>query len=62
MSLMNTVFTKYLDKFVIIYLYDILVYRKDWETHLEHIDKTLEVLRKQKLYANVSKCSFGVQK
>ena len=61
MSLMNEVFSEFLDQFVIVYLDDILVYSETWEEHLKHIRKVLEILRKQKLYAKLSKCCFGAQ-
>lgn len=61
MELMNESFTKYLDKFVIVYLDDILVYSESWEDHLRHLRKTLDILRKEKLYAKRSKCFFGAQ-
>ena len=61
MSLMNQIFSEHLDKFVIVYLDDILIYSDTWEEHLRHIKKTLQILREQKLYAKVSKCCFGAQ-
>jgi len=56
---MNTVFKPYLRKFILVFFDDILVFSKDFETHLNHLSLTLEVLRKNKLYAKRSKCKFG---
>ena len=58
MCLMNSVFSKYLDKFVLIFLDDILVYSKNEEEHEEHLRLTLQVLREHQLYAKLSKCDF----
>jgi hypothetical protein len=58
MCLMNGVFTKYLDKFVIVFLDDILVYSKLEEEHEHHLRMVLQVLREHQLYAKLSKCSF----
>lgn len=60
MRLMHDVFMPFLDKFVIVYLDDILVYSKTPEDHLEHLRQVLEVLRKHKLFAKLKKCEFGV--
>jgi recombinational DNA repair protein (RecF pathway) len=58
MSLMNDAFHNHLDKFVIVYLDDILIYRPDLETHISHLRLVLELLRQNQLYANLSKCIF----
>jgi hypothetical protein len=58
MCLMNGVFRKYLDKFVIVFLDDILVYSKSEEEHEHHLRMVLQVLREHQLYAKLSKCSF----
>jgi hypothetical protein len=57
-SLMNGVFREYLDKFVIIFIYDILIYSKLEEEHKNHLRMVLQVLREHKLYAKLSKCIF----
>lgn len=57
-SLMNFIFKPYLRKFILVFFDDILIYSKDLETHLLHLEKVLEVLRKNELYANQKKCSF----
>src|SRR3954464_10959919 len=56
--LMNSIFMEYLDKFVMVYLDDILVYSKNEEEHAEHLRLILEKLREHKLYAKYSKCEF----
>jgi hypothetical protein len=58
MTLMNNIFREYLDKFVIIYLDDILIYSKTKEEHLQHVRIILETLRKHKLYAKINKCEL----
>jgi hypothetical protein len=58
MSLMNGLFREYLDKFVIVFLDDILVYSRTEEEHEQHLRMVLQVLREHQLYANLSKCSF----
>ena len=44
---------------VIVYLDDLLVFRKIWEEHIVHVKKVLDVLRKEKLYVKMSKCEFA---
>jgi hypothetical protein len=58
MCLMNGIFRNYLDKFVIVFLDDILIYSKSEEEHEEHLRLVLQVLREHQLYAKLSKCSF----
>ena len=58
MDLMNRVFKKYLDKCVIVFIDDILVYSKTKEEHAEHLRIVLGILRKEKLYDKWSKCEF----
>ncbi|GJW75187.1 reverse transcriptase domain-containing protein [Tanacetum coccineum] len=48
----------YLDKFVIVFIDDILIYSKTQEEHIEHLRLVLEFLKKEKLYAKFSKCEF----
>jgi hypothetical protein len=55
---MNGVFRDYLDKFVIVFLDDILVYSKSKEEHEKHLRMVLRVLREHQLYAKLSKCLF----
>lgn len=58
MHLMQKIFHPYLDKFVIVYLDDILVYSRSEAEHEQHLRKVLQVLRENKLYGKLSKCSF----
>ncbi|GJS24947.1 putative reverse transcriptase domain-containing protein [Tanacetum coccineum] len=61
MDLMNRVCKPYLDKFVIVFIDDILIYSKTKEEHEVHLKLVLELLRKDKLYAKFSKCEFWLQ-
>jgi hypothetical protein len=58
MSLMNEVFREYLDKFVQVFIDDILIYSRMMEEHYEHLCLVLWCLRDNKLYGKLSKCSF----
>jgi hypothetical protein len=58
MCLMNGVFGDYLDKFVIVFLDDIMVYSKLEEEHEKHMRMVLQVIREHQLYAKLRKCSF----
>jgi hypothetical protein len=58
MCLMNGVFREYIDKFVIVFLDDILVYSKSEEENEQHLRMVLQVLREHQLYAKLRKCSF----
>ncbi|GJV90468.1 putative reverse transcriptase domain-containing protein [Tanacetum coccineum] len=58
MNLMNRVCKAYLDKFVIVFIDDILVYSKDEEKQGNHLKIILELLKKERLYAKFSKCYF----
>jgi hypothetical protein len=58
MCLMNNIFIKYLHKFVVVFIDDILVYSKMEEEHDEHLRIVLQTLRKHKLYAKFDKCDF----
>ncbi|KAI3518312.1 hypothetical protein L1887_06894 [Cichorium endivia] len=61
MDLMNRVCRPMLDKSVIVFIDDILVYSKTQEEHEGHLRQVLEVLRQEKLYAKFSKCDFWLQ-
>ncbi|GJW28620.1 putative reverse transcriptase domain-containing protein [Tanacetum coccineum] len=52
---------RYLDKFVIVFIDDILIYSKSKEEHEGHLRLVLELLRREKLYAKFSKCEFWLQ-
>ena len=58
MCLMNNVFHKYLDKFVVVFIDDILIYSKTKEEHEEHLKIILQVLSEQQLFSKFSKCDF----
>ena len=62
MDLMNRVFSPYLDKFVILFIDDILVYSSNPEEHAEHLRTVLQILREPQLYAKFSKCHFWLDK
>jgi hypothetical protein len=61
MYLMNKVFMEYLDKFVVVFIDDILIYSKNEEEHEEHLWLVLQKLREQQLYAKFSKCDFWLK-
>jgi hypothetical protein len=58
MYLMNKVFMEYLDKFVMVFIDDILVYSRNEE---EHLCLALQKLREHRLYAKLSKCEFWMK-
>jgi hypothetical protein len=58
MYLMNKVFMEFLNKFVVVFIDDILVFSKTKEEHAEHLRLVLQKLREHKLYAKRSKCEF----
>ncbi|GJT00356.1 putative reverse transcriptase domain-containing protein [Tanacetum coccineum] len=58
---MNKVCRPYLDKFMIVFIDDILIYSKTREEHVEYLRLVLELLRKEKLYAKFSKCEFWLK-
>ncbi|KAL5548161.1 hypothetical protein UlMin_003392 [Ulmus minor] len=58
MDLMNRVFKEYLDKFVIVFIDDILIYSRDQEEHRGHLRTALQTLKEHQLYAKFSKCEF----
>lgn len=56
MDLMNRVFKNYLDKLVVVFIDDVLIYSRTKEEHTEHLRSVLEILWREKLYAKYSKC------
>ena len=59
---MNRVFHPYLDKFVVVFIDDILIYSKSKEDHIEHLRMVLSTLAIHKLYAKLKKCDFWMEK
>jgi hypothetical protein len=60
MNLMNSVFMDYLDKFVVVFIDDILIYSQSEEEHVDHLKMVLQRLRDHQLYAKLSKCEFWI--
>lgn len=58
MDLMNRTFRPYLDKFVIVFIHDILIYSANEREHEEHLRIVMQTLKHHKLYAKFSKCKF----
>jgi hypothetical protein len=60
MNLMNNVFMDYLDKFVVVFIGDILIYSQSEEEHVDHLKIVLQRLREHQLYEKLSKCEFCI--
>ncbi|KAH0712202.1 hypothetical protein KY289_008161 [Solanum tuberosum] len=60
MRLMNHVFKDFHGKFIVVYFDDILIFSQNLDEHLEHLKQVFEVLRNQRLFANLKKCTFCV--
>jgi len=60
MNLMNMVFRDFLDKFVVVFIDDILIYSKTEEEHEQHLRLVLQRLQEHQLYAKLSKCEFWI--
>jgi hypothetical protein len=58
-ALMNDILGRYLQKFVLVFFEDILIYSKTWEEHLQHIWQVLALLQANSIFLKKSKCSFG---
>nr|XP_012466394.1 unnamed protein product [Gossypium raimondii] len=61
MNLMNRIFSQYLDRFVVVFIADILIYSRDETEHAEHLRLVLQTLRDKQLYAKFSKCEFWLR-
>ena len=61
MNLMNKVFMEELDKFVVVFIDDILIYSRSAEEHEQHLRVILNRLRAHELYVKFSKCEFWLQ-
>jgi hypothetical protein len=61
MYLTNNGFMEYLDKFIVVFIDDILIYSKTEEEHEEHLRLVLQKLREHQLYAKLSKCDFWLK-
>ena len=61
MNMMNKVFMEELDKFVVVFIDDILIYSANVEEHEQHLRVVLEKLRQNQLYAKFSKCEFWIE-
>ncbi|GKD95234.1 putative reverse transcriptase domain-containing protein [Tanacetum coccineum] len=61
MDLINRVCKPYLDKFIIVFIDDILIYSRNEEEHANNLRIILELLKKEKLYAKFSKCDFWIR-
>ena len=59
MTMKNNIFMEFLDKFVVVFIDDILVYSKNEEEHEGHLRQILEKLREHELYAKLASVSFG---
>jgi hypothetical protein len=60
-GLINSIFNPFLQKFVLVFFDDILIYNKSWEDHVRHVDRVLKLLKEKQPYAKPSKCFFGVK-
>ena len=58
MDLMHRVFQPYLDRFIVVFVGDILIYSKSEEEHEGHFRVVLQILRDHKLYSKFSRCEF----
>ena len=60
--MMDDILRPFTNYFVVVYMDDILIYSKTWEEHLQHIQQVIYTLQQHKLYANLEKCSFGMDR
>lgn len=61
MEYMNRTFHQYFDKFMVVFIDDILIYLKTDKEHVEHLRIMLELLKEKQLYAKLSKCEFWLR-
>ncbi|XP_057443701.1 uncharacterized mitochondrial protein AtMg00860-like [Lotus japonicus] len=61
MEYMNHIFNPYLDKFIVVFIDDILIYSRSKREHKEHLRLVLGILRERQLYAKLSKCEFWLE-
>ena len=61
MDYLNRIFWPYLDKFVVVFIDDILIYSKTAEEHEEHLRLVLGILKENQLYAKLDKCEFWLE-
>jgi hypothetical protein len=62
MRFMDDVLRPFTNSFVVVYLDGNLIFSRTWEEHMRHIQQVLSTLRQHKLYVNLEKCSFGVNR
>jgi hypothetical protein len=62
MRFMDDVLRPFTNSFVVVYLDDILIFNRTWEEHMKHIQQVLITLQKHKIYANLERCSFGMNR
>jgi hypothetical protein len=62
MRLINHVLHAFIGRFVVVYFYDILIYSKIIDDHVVHLKSVLDVLRKERLFANLKKCTVYTDK
>ena len=62
MQLMNHVLRAFIGRFVVVYFDDILIYSKNLDDHVVHLNSIMDVLRKKKFFVNLKKCTFCTDK
>jgi hypothetical protein len=59
MRVINDVFRRFLEVFMIVYLHEIIFFRGTWDEHVRHVKQVLDTLQREKMYVKMSKCKFG---